>query len=126
MSIGIGIVGCGMIANFHAKAIADSKGGHLVGCADRLPEYAVKFAEKNGCRSFESLEQMLADPEIDAITICSPSGAHLEPALEAAAAGKHVLIEKPLEITTERCDQIIRSLREGRRPFGGHVSKPLP
>jgi predicted dehydrogenase len=109
MSVGIGIVGCGMIANFHAKAIADAKGGHLAGCADRLPEYAVKFAEKNGCRAFESLEQMLQDPGIHAISICSPSGAHLEPALAAAAAGKHVLIEKPLEITTERCDQIIQA-----------------
>lgn len=109
MSVGIGIVGCGMIANFHAKAIADATGAHLAGCADRLPEYAAKFAENNGCRGFDSLEAMLADPEIDAISICSPSGAHLDPALAAAAAGKHVLIEKPLEITTERCDQIIRA-----------------
>jgi predicted dehydrogenase len=50
---------------------------------------------------------MLADPEIDAVSICSPSGAHLDPALAAAAAGKHVVVEKPLEVTTERCDKII-------------------
>jgi predicted dehydrogenase len=112
MSVGIGIVGCGMIANFHAKAIADARGGHLAGCADRQPEYAAKFAEKNGCRPFESLEQMLQDPGIQAISICSPSGAHLDPALAAAAAGKHVLIEKPLEITTERCDQIIQACEQ--------------
>lgn len=109
MSIGIGIVGCGMIANFHAKAIADAQGAHLVGCADRVAEYAGKFAEKHGCRGFESLEAMLADSEVDAVTICSPSGAHLDPALAAAAAGKHIVVEKPLEITTERCDQIIKA-----------------
>lgn len=109
MSVGIGIVGCGMIANFHAKAIADAKGGHLVGCADRLPEYAAKFAEANGCRAYGSLEEMLADPEIQAISICTPSGAHLDPAVAGAQAGKHVLIEKPLEVTTERCDQIIQA-----------------
>ena len=109
MSVGIGIVGCGMIANFHAEAIADATGGHLVGCADRLPEYADKFAKANGCRAFESLDQMLAEAEVDAISICSPSGAHLEPALAGAEAGKHVLIEKPLEVTTERCDQIIQA-----------------
>lgn len=107
MSTGIGIVGCGMIAGFHAKAIADAKGAHLVGCADQLPEYAAKFAEKQGCRGFDSLEAMLADPEIDAVSVCSPSGAHLDPAVAAAEAGKHVLIEKPLEVTTERCDKII-------------------
>lgn len=109
MSIGIGIVGCGMIANFHARAIADAEGAHLVGCADRKAESAEAFAEKQDCRAFESLEAMLADPEIDAITVCSPSGAHLDPAVAAAEAGKHVIVEKPLEVTTERCDQIIRA-----------------
>ncbi|MEM8671092.1 MAG: Gfo/Idh/MocA family oxidoreductase [Planctomycetota bacterium] len=109
MSIGIGIVGCGMIANFHARAIADAAGAHLVGCTDRKAEFANRFAEKQGCRSFETLEDMLADPEIAAITVCSPSGAHLDPAVAAAEAGKHVIVEKPLEVTTERCDQIIKA-----------------
>jgi predicted dehydrogenase len=109
MSIGFGIVGCGMIANFHARAIGDAKGAHLVGGADRSVDLAAAFADKNGCRGFESVEAMLADPEIDAISICTPSGLHLDPALAAAAAGKHIVIEKPLEITTQRCDQIIEA-----------------
>ena len=50
---------------------------------------------------------MLADPEVDVVTIGTPSGAHLEPAVAAARAGKHVIVEKPLEITLKRCDQII-------------------
>ncbi len=112
MSIGIGIVGCGMIANFHAKAIKDAQGAALVGCTSRNPEGAAEFAKTHGCKSFASLEEMLADPEIDAITICSPSGAHLDPALAAAKAGKHVMVEKPLEITTQRCDQIIKACEE--------------
>ena len=107
MSIGIGIVGVGMIANFHARAIADTRGAHLVGCCSRRPEPAAEFATKYNCRAFDSLDAMLGDPEIDAISICAPSGAHLDPALAAAAAGKHVVVEKPLEVTTERCDQII-------------------
>ena len=107
MSIGIGIVGCGMIANFHAKAIGDAKGAHLVGCASRRPEPAKEFAAQYGCTGFDSIEAMLADTQVQAISICSPSGAHLDPALAAAAAGKHVIVEKPLEITTQRCDQII-------------------
>ena len=107
MSIGVGVVGCGMIAGFHAKAIADAKGAHLAGCFDRSIERAKAFAEENDCKAYDTMEAMLADAEIKAVSICSPSGAHLDPALEAAAAGKHILVEKPLEVTTEKCDQII-------------------
>ena len=46
MTIGIGIVGCGMIANFHAKAIADTEGAELVACVDRNPDLASAFGEK--------------------------------------------------------------------------------
>ena len=112
MSIGIGIIGCGMIANFHAKAIADAEGTHLVGCCSKSPESAKSFAETYGCKAYDSLDAMLADDEINAVTICSPSGAHLDPAIAAAQAGKHVVVEKPLEITPERCDQIIEACDE--------------
>ena len=107
MSIGIGIVGCGMIANFHAKAITDANGAHLVGVASRRPEPAAKFASEYGCTGFASIEEMIASPDVHAVSICTPSGAHLDPAVAAANAGKHVIVEKPLEITPERCDQII-------------------
>ncbi|GAA4461604.1 Gfo/Idh/MocA family oxidoreductase [Novipirellula rosea] len=112
MTIGIGIIGCGMIAGFHSKAIKDAKGAKLVGCATRNPEQAAAFAEKNGCKSYESIEAMLADPEIQAVSICTPSGAHRDPAVLAAQAGKHVIVEKPLEITVERCDQIIQACED--------------
>ena len=112
MSIGIGIVGCGMIANFHAKAIADAEGAQLVACVDRNPDLASAFGEKYDCRAYSTLEAMLADPDVKAVSICTPSGAHLEPSLAAAEAGKHVIVEKPLEITTERCDQIIEACKK--------------
>lgn len=109
MSIGIGIVGCGMIANFHAKAVKDAAGAELIGATSRHPEPTQKFAQEHGIEAFDSLDAMLSDPRIDAVSICSPSGAHLDPALAVAAAGKHVVVEKPLEITTDRCDQIIKA-----------------
>ncbi len=109
MTIGIGIVGCGMIANFHAKAVKDAQGLELIGATSRRPEATADFAAKHGCSAFETLEAMLGDPRVGAISICTPSGGHLDPALAAAAAGKHVVVEKPLEVTTERCDQIIRA-----------------
>ncbi|MCM2374012.1 Gfo/Idh/MocA family protein [Aporhodopirellula aestuarii] len=107
MSIGIGIVGAGMISNFHAKAIADTRDGKLIGCYDRSVERAEQFASANDCKSYATLEDMLADPDVQAVAICTPSGAHLEPAVAAANAGKHVMVEKPLEVTTEKCDAII-------------------
>jgi len=105
---GFGIVGCGMIANFHARAIGDLKDARLVACYSRRPEAADKFAGEHGCRAYHDLSAMLKDSEVDVVTICTPSGAHLEPAVAAARAGKHVIVEKPLEITLKRCDQMIR------------------
>ncbi|MCO8121444.1 Gfo/Idh/MocA family oxidoreductase [Stieleria sp. TO1_6] len=112
MSIGIGIVGCGMIANFHARAIADAAGAHLVGATSRRPEGYQAFAAEHDCKGYESLEAMLADDSIQAVSICTPSGLHMDPAVAAAKAGKHVIVEKPLEITPERCDAIIQACDE--------------
>ena len=109
MSFGFGIIGCGMISRFHAKAIADIENAHLVGCWNRTPESADKLAEETDCKAYGTLEEMLADSEIQVVTIGTASGAHLDPAVAAAEAGKHVIIEKPLEVTLERCDQIIQA-----------------
>jgi predicted dehydrogenase len=105
---GFGIIGCGMIANFHAKAIGDIRGAKVVACYDTFPTAADRFAAAQGCRAYHELKAMLADPDVDVVTIGTPSGAHLEPAVAAARAGKHVIVEKPLEITLTRCDKIIR------------------
>lgn len=112
MATGFGIVGCGMIARFHAKAIADVKSAKLVACYARRLASADAFASEYGGTAYTSLDDMLADPKIDVVTICTPSGAHMEPAVSAARAGKHVIVEKPLEITLKRCDRIIDACRE--------------
>jgi UDP-N-acetyl-2-amino-2-deoxyglucuronate dehydrogenase len=105
---GFGIVGCGMIAHFHARAIGDIRGAKVVACHDAVPAAADRFAAAQGCRAYHGLQEMLADPQLDVVTVGTPSGAHLEPAVAAARAGKHVIVEKPLEITLQRCDRIIR------------------
>lgn len=110
MPLHFGIFGCGMISRFHARAIADARGAKLIGCADRSYERRAKpLAEEFDCVAYESLEAMLCDPKIDAISVATPSGAHLEPTLAAAKAGKHVIVEKPLEITLRRCDRAIKA-----------------
>lgn len=106
---GFGIVGCGMIANFHAQAIAHIKGAKIVACFDSFPASAERFAAANGCRQYVKLEEMLKDPAVDVVTICTPSGAHGDPAVKACHAGKHVVVEKPLEITLAKCDAIINA-----------------
>jgi predicted dehydrogenase len=108
MGFGFGIIGCGMISNFHAKAIADIRGGNVVACFDTVPASADRLAKETGCRPYHDLKKMLADDDVDIVTIGTPSGAHLEPAVAAARAGKHVIVEKPLEITLRRCDKIIQ------------------
>lgn len=108
MAIGFGIVGCGMIAHFHARAIEDVRGAKLVAGCDTVPAAADRLAEATGCRAYYDLDEMLGDGDIQVVTVATPSGAHLEPAVAAAHAGKHVIVEKPLEITLRRCDRIIQ------------------
>jgi UDP-N-acetyl-2-amino-2-deoxyglucuronate dehydrogenase len=109
---GFGIVGCGMIAAFHALAIADIKGARLVAVFTSKRENGEKVAElAPGCRIYTDYAQFLKHPGLHIVNICTPSGAHLEPAVAAAAAGKHVVVEKPLEITLSRCDKLIAACR---------------
>jgi len=106
MEYGFGIVGCGMISKFHANAIRDLGNARLVACYDAVPAAADRFAEQQNCRAYHDLKKMLKEPEVQIVTICTPSGAHMEPAVAAAKAGKHVIVEKPLEITLKRCDKM--------------------
>lgn len=106
--VGWGIIGCGMIAKFHAKAISEIRGARLVACYARDAAKANAFASEYGGSPYDKLEAMLKHPGLDIVTICTPSGAHMEPGILSARAGKHVLVEKPLEITTNRCDRLIR------------------
>ena len=107
MAVGFGIVGCGMISHFHAKAIEEIRGAKFVACFDNRIESAQRLAAEFEGVAYVDLNDMLADPKVDVVTICTPSGAHMEPAVAAANAGKHVIIEKPLEVTLKRCDKII-------------------
>ena len=108
--LGFALVGCGMIARFHARAIAEIPAARVAALVSRTPANAHQLLTETGtppCPVFTSVEQAVRAPGVDAVVITTPSGAHLEPALVAAAAGKHVVVEKPLEITGPRCQQVI-------------------
>jgi predicted dehydrogenase len=109
--VGFAIVGCGMIARFHAKALAEVANARLVALVSRNPANARSLANQLGgsCEVYTEIAPMLARKDVDAVIVTTPSGAHMEPAVAAAEAGKHVVVEKPLEITLERCDRIIEA-----------------
>ena len=106
---GFGIIGCGMISDFHSAAISDIKNGKLVAVSSRKAENSQRLVDRYSIQAYSDYNEMLNRDDIDIVCVCTPSGAHMEPAVAAAEAGKHVIIEKPLEITLERCDDIIES-----------------
>ena len=115
-TIGFGIVGTGMIANYHAKAIkalSEQYNVRVAGALDSVLDRARDFAQKNDVPFYtDSSEDFFANPEIQVVCITTPSGAHLEPALQAIRAGKHLIVEKPLEVTVERVDALLDAARQ--------------
>jgi UDP-N-acetyl-2-amino-2-deoxyglucuronate dehydrogenase len=111
--LGFAVIGTGMIAGYHAQAIAQTPGARLVGVVSRSPEKGAAFAAKHGIPvTTSTVEEMVAREDVHVINVTTPSGAHLDPALTAIRAGRHVVIEKPLEITPARCDQIIAAAEQ--------------
>ncbi len=115
---GFAILGTGMIAGFHARAIKAMPDARLVAVCSRTPERAAAFAAEFGCAAYCDLQAMLALPQVDVLVVATPSGAHLEPVVAAARAGKHVLCEKPLETTLERIDAMIAAHNQAETLLG--------
>ena len=84
-----GVVGAGMISQFHALALAAMQGAELVAVFDRHRDRAEAYAQQHGCAAYDNMDAFLAHEDLDVVTICTPSGAHFEPALAAAQAAKH-------------------------------------
>ena len=114
-----GIIGAGLIADFHAKAIDSLENSTLSGICGTNQEKAKKLAKKYNCKVFNSYSEMLDSDKIDIVTIATPSGAHMEPAIEAAGKGKYVLCEKPIEISLERMDNMIEAHAKAGTYLGG-------
>jgi predicted dehydrogenase len=106
--LGFGFIGAGAIANFHARAVAAARGARLVGVVSRRRGTAEAFAKEHGIGfAGDDVRELLAQPGLDAVCITTPSALHLEPALAAIRAGKHLMIEKPLDSTVEGTDHIL-------------------
>ncbi len=108
--IGFGIVGCGVIGPWHREAIQRSGGAKLVACCDVDEARGRKFAEESGSIAFyRDYHDLVRDPRVEAVSVCTPSGLHGAVTVAAAEAGRHVLCEKPIEITKKKIDQMIRA-----------------
>ncbi|MDR8390063.1 Gfo/Idh/MocA family oxidoreductase [Aliifodinibius sp. S!AR15-10] len=106
---GIGIVGCGNISNTHAEAIKRTKRGKLVSAYSRTRQTIRAFAKEYDITAFTSYDDFLADTALDVVAICTPTGTHLDYARAAAKAGKHVIVEKPIEVSIQRGKSLINS-----------------
>ncbi len=108
------IYGCGMIANIHAISIGDTPGAVLYGACDKNIKAAKRFSEKYGVHHFETFEDVLSCNDVDAVSICTPSGTHASLCVMALNAGKNVVVEKPMAINVEQCDEIIEACERSR------------
>ncbi len=112
-----GIIGPGSIAHLHSKAITQA-GAELVAVYGRDEEKSKEFSLQYGIQAFTDLEAFLSCNDIDAITIATASGTHLEIGAQAARQGKHILCEKPLEVTPQRADELIKVCAENNVRLG--------
>jgi UDP-N-acetyl-2-amino-2-deoxyglucuronate dehydrogenase len=111
---GFGIVGAGVIGATHAQAIALVPGARLVAIADVAPGRAKALAGEHGCAAEDDIDALLARTDIDVVAVCVPSGLHAEVGARAAAAGKHLVIEKPIDVTLAAADRLIGAARRAR------------
>jgi len=110
-----GIIGCGVIGPFHADAITSLPEAQLVAVADTAPEKAQKMAEKYHTSAYNDAQKMLEREHLDVVDICTPSGMHSKHACQVMRAGSHVIVEKPMEITHDRIEEMLRVQQETGR-----------
>ena len=115
----VGVIGAGMIAAIHADAIRRCEATTLVGIMDRGSGKGAAIAPECDQLASDDLEAFVARADVDAIMIASPSGSHLEAGLCAARHHKHCLVEKPIEITPARVDELIEAHSRAGTILGG-------
>ncbi len=108
----IGIIGAGNIAKVHAQAIQASSNSVLYSVYSRTDKNARDLAGKYGIKGYTDWNSFISDPELDAVSVCSPSGNHLDYGGMAAMAGKHVIVEKPIEVTLGKARQLTKVCKE--------------
>ena len=113
---GIGIIGCGKIAQVrHIPEYAEHKDAKLLGFYDINQERAAALAEQYGGTAYATVEELLANPDIHAVSVCAANFAHAELTIAALNAGKHVLCEKPMAVTLAECEAMVEAARKNNK-----------
>src|SRR5262245_17758390 len=126
--IRVGVIGGSGIASSHGQAIRSHAAlARAVAVAEIDSARRTQFTERWGGRGYEGAADLLADPNVDAVVICLPHWLHARTAIDAARAGKHVLVEKPMAVTVDECDQMIAAAREaGVKLMVAHTRRFYP
>ena len=109
--IRFGILGCGRIAKRHADLLGTGQiaGAKLAAVCDIDPARADAFATRHGVRGHVRLDDLLADPQVDVVSVLTPSGLHADHAIAVARSGRHVVVEKPMALTLSDADRMIEA-----------------
>ena len=113
--VGFAIAGSGMIAGVHVTALKEIPGARVVGVWSLPAEDCQRFAAQHRIRGYTNYEELLGDPEVQVVDICLPSGHHAEFGIKAALAGKHVVVEKPIDVSLAKAHSLIEACRRHDR-----------
>ena len=113
--VGFAIAGSGMIAGVHVTALKEIPGARVAGVWSRSPEKTQRFAVEYKVRGYQSYPELLADPDVQVVVLCLPSGYHAEYGIKAALAGKHVVVEKPIDVSLAKAHSLIEACRRHDR-----------
>lgn len=112
------ILGCGSIGKLHAEVINRLPNGYIAAVCSRKTEITAAMAEKYGCKQYKTYDELLQDEEIDVVAVCLPSGMHYEAVLACAKAKKHIICEKPIDVTVEKGKEMVDACKENGVTFG--------
>ena len=118
MTLRFGLIGCGRVAPRHAQSLQQLSNTQLVAVADLKASRAGNFAQEYGAVATTDYHALLARADVDAVSVCVPSGLHAQVAIDAMHAGKHVLVEKPIAITLADADHMIAVAQATGRRLG--------
>lgn len=127
MTIKIGIIGCGSIATHrHIPEYQENSEAEIIAYCDIVKERSDEQVELNGGSSYQDYHELLANPDVEAVSICTPNYLHAEITIAALKADKHVLCEKPMATSLEDAEQMIAAAQEsGKKLMIGHNQRIL-
>ena len=123
MKLKTGIIGCGKVGDFHAKAYAQLENSEFTAVCDANLERAKAFAERYNVHAYSDIAEMIQKEHLDVVSVCTPHPIHCDPAVTAAENGCNVLIEKPLASSLADCDRIIEAGDKNHVTIGTMVQR---